>query len=136
MRDIMCSGYVTGGNTKFFGHQVGVSGPFDPEHIKDDMERRLSFQDDSDSEYGSMLAFCAPLGDSAKRDQVISISDRLLPWEVSRADLQGLSYFPGGNNNFKAVRTTLGLNTIHFGEDVRASENMEFISQGKLDTQS
>ena len=76
-----------------------------------------------------MLAFCAPYGDGAKRDQVISISSRLLPWEVNRPAGERKEYFPGGSQNFDAVKDAMGLDTIHFGEDVRAAENMEFISQ-------
>lgn len=133
MRDIMCSGYVAGGNTRFFGEGPGgfKSTPADPESVKAAMEERLSFQNDNDGEYGSMLAFCAEFGDGSKRDQVISISDRLLPWEVNK-DPTEKTYFPGGNANFKSVRNVLALNTIHFGEDVRAAENMEFISQGSM----
>lgn len=93
------------------------------------MNARLSFQGDNNEEYGSMLAFCAPLGDGAKRDQVISISERLLPWEVNQAPTEK-KYFPGGQTNFDAARDIMGLNTIHFGEDVRASEANDFISQG------
>jgi hypothetical protein len=133
MRDIMCSGYVAGGNTRFFG--AGAEGftatAADPEDVKAGMEARLSFQNDNDGEYGSMIAFCAPFGDGAKRDQVISISDRLLPWEVNQ-NPTAKTYFPGGDANFRAARTVLALNTIHFGEDVRAAENMEFISQGSM----
>eukprot|EP00966_Prymnesium_polylepis_P018017 415944-Prymnesium_polylepis.1 len=63
-----------------------------------------------------MLAFCAPYGDGAKRDQVISITDRLLPWEVTRSG-GSKDYFPGGDANYRAVQNVLGLNTVHFGED-------------------
>eukprot|EP00966_Prymnesium_polylepis_P066042 1532390-Prymnesium_polylepis.3 len=77
------------------------------------------------------MAFCAEYGDGAKRDQVISITERLLPWEVT--NVGGLKeYFPGGQYNFDAAKAVFRLDTIHFGEDVRAAENMEFISQGKL----
>ena len=68
-------------------------------------------------------------GDGSKRDQVISISDRLLPWEVNKNPNGAKDYFPGENANYRAARDAFGLETIHFGEDVRASENMEFISQ-------
>jgi hypothetical protein len=132
MRDIMCSGYVAGGNTMFFG--IGnekATGPVDPQKIRNDIDARLSFQNDATGDYSSMLAFCAPPGDGAKRDQVISISDRLLPWEVTRNDASK-EYFPGGSSGFAAVRSVIGLDTIHFGEDVRAAENMEFISQGSM----
>lgn len=132
MRDIMCSGYVAGGNSMFFGiGHTNVTAPVPALDIRNDIEKRLSFQDDASGEYSSMLAFCAPLGDGGKRDQVISISDRLLPWEVTKNNA-AKEYFPGGQSNFNAARTAIGLETIHFGEDVRAAENMEFISQGKL----
>ena len=126
MRDVMCSGYVAGCNTRFFGADKNgfFSGPADPTKITSAMEARLSFQDDANAEYDSMLAFCAPYGDGAKRDQVISISDRLLPWEVNRKEDERKEYFPGGRNNFMAAKSALGLETIHFGEDVRAAENV------------
>lgn len=130
MRDIMCSGYVAGGNTRFFGvegKKQDFSEPANPEYVKSSMEARLSFQDDSAAEYASMLAFCAPYNDGVKRDQVISISSRLLPWEVTTSN--GKEYFPGNKKNFDAVKDVLGLDSIHFGEDMRAAENMEFISQ-------
>ena len=133
MRDVMCSGYVAGGNTRFFGQGTGgFPEPADPEKITRDMDARLTFQNDSTGEYGSMLAFCAPYGDGAKRDQVISISSRLLPWEVNASTEGRKEYFPGGNVNFAAAERKLGLDTIHYGEDSRASENMEFISQGSV----
>ena len=132
MRDIMCSGYVAGGNTRFFGSdKSGVVQPgLTCNAVRDAMDKRLSFQDDANGEYDSMIAFCAPYGDGAKHDQVISISERLLPWEVNHSDMQK-SYFPGGKENFKLANDKLFLGTIHFGEDVRAAENMEFISQAR-----
>tara|TARA_B110001450_G_C17589754_1_gene468461 strand:+ start:22 stop:669 length:648 start_codon:yes stop_codon:yes gene_type:complete len=132
MRDIMCSGYVAGGNTRFFGvPKNGLStGKLTPDDVNSALEDRLSFANDSEGEYSSMLAFCAPFGDGAKRDQVISISSRLLPWEVSGADAK--DYFPGGKIAWDAIKGVFNLNAIHFGEDVRAAENQEFISQGSM----
>ena len=129
MRDIMCSGYVAGGNTAFFGEEAARKnkGVYTPEGVQQAIENRLAFQDDSQGEYESMLAFCAPYLDGSKRDQVISITERLLPWEVTGSSKH---YFPGGQNGFDAYRAAFRLDTIHYGEDVRASENMEFISQG------
>ena len=129
MRDIMCSGYVAGGNTRFFGCDQSGNVPKDLgcEKIRTNMDARLSFQDDATGDYDSMIAFCAPYGDGGHRDQVISISERLLPWEVNHGDMK--KYFPGGQKNFKTANDKLYLGSIHFGEDVRAAENMEFISQ-------
>jgi hypothetical protein len=131
MRDVMCSGYVAGGNTRFFGVGPDISDHADPAAVRQGIEERLSFQNDADGEYSSMIAFCAHYGDGAKRDQVISISDRLLPWEVNNPN-GDKDYFPGGSNTYRAYASVFGLNTIHFGEDVRAAENMEFISQGSM----
>ncbi len=135
MRDIMCSGYVAGANTGFFGAKgeeafaSSLKGPVSSDAVKLDISSRLSFDDEERGEYQSMLAFACGYGDGAKRDQVISITDRLLPWEVHGSDT-AKTYFPGGPDNYRAYRKAWELHTLHFGEDVRAAENMEFISQG------
>tara|TARA_B110001450_G_scaffold105524_1_gene99920 strand:- start:2124 stop:2786 length:663 start_codon:yes stop_codon:yes gene_type:complete len=133
MRDVMCSGYVAGGNTRFFGQgKASFGGPVDAHHVQQGIDARLSFQNDAEGEYESMLAFGCGYNDGAKRDQVISITDRLLPWEINKTMGATKEYFPGGQKNYDQYRQAFNLNTIHFGEDVRASENMEFISQGRL----
>ena len=133
LRDIMLSGYVAGGNTRFFGAgNANLAGPVSSVAVTEAITTRLSFADDASGEYDSMLAFAAPYGDGNKRDQVISLSHRLLPWEVSRPDNEQKAYFPGGNAGFLAYKDLWSLNQIHFGEDVRAAENMEFISQGSV----
>lgn len=124
----MCSGYVAGGNTQFFGSKDGVVPDIlFGENITSKMTERLSFNDDAAGEYQSMLAFCAHYGDGAKRDQVISISERLLPWEVTSGNTK--EYFPGGLDNYKRVKQVLHLEQIHYGEDQRAAENQDYISQ-------
>jgi hypothetical protein len=65
---------------------------------------------------------------------VVSLSARLLPWEVTRAEADQKSYFPGGRGHFQHYSNAYGLNSIHFGEDIRAAENMEFISQVSLNS--
>jgi len=133
MRDVMCSGYVAGGNTRFFGQgKASFGGPVDAHHVQQGIDARLSFQNDAEGEYESMLAFGCGYNDGAKRDQVISITDRLLPWEINKTMGATKEYFPGGQKNYDQYRQAFNLNTIHFGEDVRASENMEFISQGSM----
>lgn len=120
LRDIMCNGYVAGGNTKFFESSA-------------DINSRLAFDNDADGEYASMMSFIVPEGDGAKRDQVMSISNRRLPWEVNRGvDKNGSTYFPGGAEGYLAYADLYGLESIHYGEDVRAAENMEFIAQGSM----
>jgi hypothetical protein len=132
LRDIMCSGYVAGGNTRFFGEKAAAGGPYDAGAITRAMVDRLSFTDDASGDYESMLAFAVPLDLGSKRDQVYSISSRLLPWEVTAG--QKHDYFPGGNDygHYDYYKTAYGLDQIHFGEDIRAAENMEFISNGSV----
>lgn len=71
LRDVACAGYVAGGNTRFFGEAAsGNNTAVTVTQISDAINRRLSFED-GDGEYESMLAFVAPSGDGAKRDQVV-----------------------------------------------------------------
>ena len=93
---------------------------------------RLSFVDDASGEYESMLAFAVPYGHGDRRDQVYSLSARLLPWEVTRGDSNWHDYFPGGKAHYEYYAPLYGLEQVHFGEDIRAAENMEFISQGSV----
>ena len=127
MRDIMCSGYVAGGNTRFFGETEGGA-PVDAADIVAKISERLSFQNDASGEYDSMLVFAVPYNDGAKRDQVVSLSPRLLPWEVTMRTDDQKSYFPGGRAHFEFYRDLYDLGSIHFGEDLRAAENMDFLS--------
>lgn len=133
MRDIMCSGYVAGGNTRWFGSRgkVTLEGPVTSQHVLADLNERLSFADDSSGEYCSMMAFLSSYESevNSSRDQVISITDRLLPWEVSRNADPAKQYFPGGADGYNAYNRAWNLGQIHFGEDVRATENMAFMSQ-------
>ena len=134
MRDIMCSGYVAGGNTRWFAMEDGdmaFKTTGNSETAQAGINKRLSFEDDASGEYASMLAFACPYGEAAaaSRDQVISISDRLLPWEVTKNADSAKTYFPGGATGYKTYRAKYGLNQLHFGEDVRATESMSFMSQ-------
>ncbi len=137
LRDIMLSGYVAGGNARWFGAsdagmKYELTAPLSKDQVQEGITKRLSFADDSSGEYESMLAFAAPYGDGNKRDQVISLSHRLLPWEVTRPVDQAKDYFPGGKAGFDIYNPRYNLGQIHFGEDIRAAENMEFISQGSV----
>tara|TARA_B110000902_G_scaffold41353_1_gene44711 strand:- start:659 stop:2062 length:1404 start_codon:yes stop_codon:yes gene_type:complete len=139
MRDIMCSGYVAGGNCTFFGLPYGRSTfergvPATSADIQRTLNERLSFADDATGEYASMLAFLSGYKSeiASQRDQVISISDRLLPWEVSKNADPEKKYFPGGAAGFRAYSQAWNLGQVHFGEDVRATENMAFMSQGAV----
>ena len=140
MRDIACAGYVAGCNTRFFarndeappGGNALNAGNFSLTTARQNIMERLSFADDVGAMYGSMLAF--PCWESQLQsghlDTVLSVTTRLLPWEVQSAGGGDHNSFPGGQGAYTAYSQQLGLSSIHFGEDMKAAENMEFISQG------
>ena len=130
MRDVMCSGYVAGGNTSFFG--VEKRGDVATARgVANDITSRLNFDDDASGEYKSMLSFIVKRGEgSTQRDQVMSITSRLLPWEVTRQAEDQHDFFPGGKAAYPIYNSLYQLDAIHYGQDVRATENQEFISQG------
>ena len=135
MRDIACADYVAGCNTKFFasGRTSGGLTEVSAERCKESMMKRLAFADDVGAPYDSMLAFPAAAGQfiNGALDTVMSITSRLLPWEVqSTSRPNSHNSFPGGEKMYIKYANALQLHSIHFGEDMKASENMEFISQG------
>lgn len=133
MRDIACADYVAGCNTKFFATGQTSGGVAKVSDCKERMMKRLAFADDVGAPYDSMLAFPAAAGQfiNGALDTVMSITSRLLPWEVqSTSRPNSHKSFPGGEEMYKKYANALQLHSIHFGEDMKASENMEFISQG------
>lgn len=131
MRDIACASYVAGMNTQFFGHTAGrpLHTRYDPASARTHIMRRLSFADEVGTKYKSCMSFAASAAEYEEGgfDTVMSVTPRLLPWEVNTSGTH--DSFPGGDAMFLEYNRVLGLNQIHYGEDVRAAENMEFISQ-------
>ena len=135
MRDVMCSGYVAGGNTAFFGTRYNDNGTkidiVTAANAQADIASRLNFDDDASGEYRSMMSFIVKRGaGGSQRDQVMSITSRLLPWEVTRPSNEQHDFFPGGAKAYPIYKDKYNLDAIHYGQDVRATENQEFISQG------
>lgn len=121
MKDIMANGYRAGGNVKFFGKT--------PEDIRTELMKRLNMDDTSGDEVmPSMLAFpmSAEQYENGNMDIAMSITSRYLPYEVAGTAHKS---FPGGEAMYKKYDGLLGLRAVHFGEDLRASENMEYMSQ-------
>ena len=130
MRDIMANGYRAGGNTKFFG--FNSDGEFSLSEARDQIGARLNFEADAgdDPIYASMLAFPMTTKQSEKIHNEITVTSRLLPWEThSPNDREG---FPGGAAMYTFYKSRLGLDQVHYGEDLRASQNMEYMSQVRL----
>ena len=134
MRDVACAGYVAGCNTQFFAKDG--TGAFTPDAAKTNMMKRLSFADDLGAKYASLLAFPCWAGqfESGHLDTVMSITTRLLPWEVTTATGGSHHSFPGGELAFAQYQTILNLRSVHFGEDMKAAENQDFISQARAHT--
>lgn len=138
MRDVAAAGYVAGGNCLFFaaGKDGAGATTYLPSTCKENLAKRLAFSDDVGARYRSMLSFPmfeSQLDDSTTcLDTVMSVTSRLLPWEVQGTVANGKhTSFPGGEAVFTAYNSLLGLRSIHFGEDMKAAENQDFISQAR-----
>jgi hypothetical protein len=85
MRDVACAGYVAGCNTLFFAENS--DGDFSMPTAGTNMMERLAFSNDVGAKYASMLAFpcTAKQMQSGHLDTVMSVTTRLLPWEVTSA---------------------------------------------------
>jgi hypothetical protein len=125
MRDIMASGYRAGGNTKFFDPNGDLT------TIRDNIMARLSFEDgdgSNDAQPESLLAFPLTTAEynAGAMNTEMSITSRLLPWEVNGREHNS---FPGGKEMYEFYNNRIQLRAVHFGEDVRATEHMEYLSQ-------
>ena len=129
MKDVACAGYVAGMNTRWFAKPEG-GGAMSAEAAMENMQARLSFSNDDTDRYASMLAFPCLEGQfqSGQLDTVMSVTTRLLPWEVNNAGTH--ASFPGGDKMFAKYNAALQLGQVHYGEDMKAAENQDFISQG------
>ena len=133
LRDISCAGYVAGGNCDFFTIDPTTGDAYaNPSDVQKKIMERLSFANDTSAKYPSMFAFpmTAKQYDRGDLDTVMSMTSRLLPWEVNMAGGGSHNSFPGGEDVYKQYETAFQLRQVHYGEDMRAQENMEYISQG------
>ena len=119
MKDVACAGYVAGGNTRWFAQDD--KGAFSMETAQDALQARLSFSHDDTDRYASMLAFPCYEGQfqSGQLDTVMSVTTRLLPWEVNNAGNH--MSFPGGHDAYLAYAGALQLGQVHYGEDMKAA---------------
>ena len=133
MRDVACAGYVAGCNTRWFATPT-EGGAMSMEAAQDNLQARLSFANDDTDRYASMLAFPCYEGqfNSGQLDTVLSVTTRLLPWEVTSPSSDQKSYFPGGKAGWDYYKGIYQLEQLHYGEDVRAAESQEFIAQGSV----
>ena len=109
LRDIMCAGYISGANTKFFGMKPDgtITGP----SIAQDLYnmRTTAPEDRQMQNDKSMLVFAGLAGND---QQVVSMSSVAFPWDSSRngQSEESGNNFPGGKDNFdwynNAIKTT------------------------------
>ena len=133
MRDVACAGYVAGCNTLFFAQDSEGGNYYSAQNATKSMMERLSFSNDVGAKYASMLAFpcTAQQMSSGHLDTVMSVTTRLLPWEVTSSSGGDHHSFPGGQAVYGAYSNALNLRSVHFGEDMKAAENQDFISQAR-----
>ena len=114
MRDVACAGYVAGCNTRWFAK--GEDNSYSASNAADAIQARLSFAHDDTDRYASMLAFPCWEGqfNSGQLDTVMSVTTRLLPWEVNNAGLH--ASFPGGDDMYRVYNAELQLSQVHYGE--------------------
>jgi hypothetical protein len=124
LRDIMANGYRAGGNAVFFNDEKDLG------KAARKIQERLNFEDaDRDEVFPSLLAFPMHVSQVEGMHNELSVSSRLLPWDVHST---AHNSFPGGQDMYAAYNTAMQLEQVHFGEDLRASENMEYMSQVSL----
>ena len=126
-----CNGYVAGCNTTFFGYNKETKS-YSVDDIRDQINARLTMANGDDVDYPSMLCFPESWDAATQRDQVISISNRVLPWDTTNGDTR--MQFPGGEEGWKAAGGK-GLEGIHYGEDLRATSNQgtpSAVERGRL----
>ena len=108
-----CNGYVAGGNCDFFGADDRKKPPSERKYsaaqIATDINQRLTMDQGDDMDYPSMLAFYEDYYEANRRDQVISISNRVLPWDTTNAESRDA--FPGGETGW-ALSAGKGLEGI------------------------
>ena len=122
MKDVACAGYVAGMNTRWFA-KPERGGAMSADAAQENIQARLSFANDDTDRYASMLAFPCLEGQfqSGQLDTVMSVTTRLLPWEVNNAGTH--ASFPGGDAMFAKYNAALQLGQVHYGEDMKAAEN-------------
>lgn len=149
MRDVLCNGYVGGSNARFFcnpkqeqldENSFGAADKVQREQgrqrfrqeVNRALTQRLQYEEDDDGAWGSLLAFVSSYKESQveSRDQVISLSLRVLPWETGGGATADKKHFPGGKDGYDHYKDIYQLESVHFGEDKRAAENQSFMSQG------
>jgi hypothetical protein len=135
LRNVACGGYVAGCNTQFFAYQPSNGGgpaTFTVDAFNRNISHRLAFEDGIGGTYASMMAF--PAWDEQLQnggiDTSISISTRLLPWEVTGEMTGNHNSFPGGQRMFEQYNQILNLRQLHYGEDVRSVQGQDYLSQG------
>ena len=124
MRDVLMNGYIGGGGTSMFSHV--------PSDFNNQLVSRLSLDEEFMS--GRVPAmFPIPVPFDWMQEDVVSISDRMLPWMTARSADHQFKSFPGGMAVYGAM-AALGfkLDTVHHGEDKRSIASQEYMTNGTI----
>lgn len=126
LRDIMMNGYIGGCGTKWFSPNSS--------NFMSELNKRLGLDEHYMTDTAGIASMMAlPCSFSMPMHEVIGVSDRILPWTVARNAEQQYSHFPGGKVAW-LVFYNLGFDftAVHYGEDQRAIQGQEFLSNGSL----
>jgi len=118
IRDVMCAGYVSGCNTKFFGERTTTDAnnvsttTFNGPTIGADLAemRTMDPSDRQKSNDKSILVFAVKSNTAVEEKEVVSISSVAFPWDNSRngwSEYSGKN-FPGGADNLTWYNTQIG----------------------------
>ena len=135
MRDIQCDGYVAGSDAVWFGDlarkRVDPGEALSPQMVADDMQERLEFEHEHDNQYGSMLAFICPFGESEQhmQDMAFSLTTSNLPWDIGNGSSNDRN-FPGGKDYWTKYQRLFGLDYISAGTDPASIQNRDFVRNG------
>lgn len=127
MRDILCNGYIGGGGVTMFDSNPAI--------FLNQLNKRLGADEEMmngpQTEIPSM--FPLPIPFTAPHQEVYGISDRILPWTVARNSTYQFSHFPGGEMAYRLLfNKHFDMTTVHYGEDQRAIQGQEFLTNGSL----
>ena len=126
MRDVLLNGYIGGCGVKMF--------PSNAAAFNQALNERLSLDENMMSDVkGVPSIFPIPVPFSWTATDVIGVSDRILPWTVASNSAAQYNTFPGGRFAWAVLYGHgFDMTSVHYGEDQRAIQGQEFMSNGSI----
>lgn len=137
LEDLMASGYIAGGDVRFFGEvetPMGQASYPSSESIKNEMRYRLNNEREYTNRYGSMLAFLTPYDYEINNNVFSLVGNSGLPWDIGNGTSSGGDTemnFPGGKAVWEVYNQTLSLASVHAGENPLERQNQDFLRSAR-----